>query len=78
MGGNQITRLPGCVSELRALEVLDLRGNTIENLPDDLKYMRSLLDLDLEGNPIGPEVMRGLLHIVRPGRWTLVYVLIVV
>lgn len=58
MGGNQLTRLPGCVPELRALEVLDLRGNTIESLPDDLKYMRSLLDLDLEGNPIGPEVTR--------------------
>lgn len=59
LGGNQITRLPGCVPELRALEVLDLRGNTLESLPDDLKYMRSLLDLDLEGNPIGPEVLRG-------------------
>lgn len=56
LAGNQLTRLPGCVPELRALEVLDLRGNTIESLPDDLKYMRSLLDLDLEGNPLGPEV----------------------
>lgn len=58
LDGNQLSRLPDCVPELRGLEVLDLRGNSIEALPSELKFLRSLLDLDLEGNPIGPEVMR--------------------
>lgn len=58
MDGNQLSRLPDCVSEVRGLEVLDLRANSIESLPPDLKFLRSLLELDLEGNPIGPEVTR--------------------
>lgn len=58
LDGNQLSRLPDCVPELRGLEVLDLRGNSIEALPTELKFLRSLLDLDLEGNPIGPQVMR--------------------
>lgn len=56
LDGNQLSRLPDCVADIRTLEVLDLRGNTIESLPPELKYLRSLLDLDLSGNPIGPEV----------------------
>lgn len=56
LDGNQLSRLPDCVTELRGLEVLDLRGNSIEALPPNLKYLRALLDLDLDGNPIGPEV----------------------
>lgn len=57
LDGNQLSRLPDSVPELRGLEVLDLRGNSIETLPPELKFLRCLLDLDLEGNPIGPQVM---------------------
>lgn len=66
--GNQFSRLPDCVPELKGLEVLDLRRNTIENLPLELKYLRSLLDLDLDGNPVGPEVSwKGLGNVVHGG-----------
>lgn len=59
LDGNQFSRFPDCIPELRGLEVLDLRDNSIEVLPPTLKYLRALLDLDLEGNPIGPEVRQG-------------------
>eukprot|EP00752_Nemacystus_decipiens_P018201 g16330.t1 len=71
LDGNQLSRLPDCVPELRGLEVLDLRGNSIEALPSELKFLRCLLDLDLERNPIGPQIPEVLFSLVNLSRLNL-------
>ena len=57
---NQGIRLPGCVSELRELEVLSLLGCRLESIPPEIKNMPHLKTLVLSGNDLSINELKSL------------------
>ncbi|CAJ1398088.1 unnamed protein product [Effrenium voratum] len=69
MGGNELRAVDENLSQLEALEELDLSGNKLEELPSQVATLRSLRSLVLDGNPCSAQLPSGhLRQLARPGR----------
>ena len=49
---NRIKKLPGTISTLKDLEVIDLKNNIMSSLPGALTKLKALRSIDVSGNTI--------------------------